>query len=81
MCCGSGSGSDLGKVLVPFPVPVPAAVPVPALVPVPDSGSILAQFSKYKNKMRNILPFQCQKQLIFQKVGRSFLIFFSNILC
>jgi hypothetical protein len=44
------------------------------LVPVPDPDNI-EQFSEKTKKIPKILPFQCQKQLISQKVGLSFFIF------
>jgi hypothetical protein len=62
VCCGSSS--DFGKVLVPIPVSVPA----------PDPRQYLAQFSK-NEKLHKILPIQCQKQLLSQKVGLLHLIF------
>jgi hypothetical protein len=65
-----GSGSSFGKVLIPFPAP--AAVPVPVQI-------IFSGFRK-TNKLHKLLPFECQKQLISQKVGFSFKIFYSFIL-
>jgi hypothetical protein len=56
---------------------------VPAPVPVPDPDIIWHSFPKTK-KLHKILTFQCQKQLISQKVGLPFLIlfyFFHYILC
>ncbi len=48
---------------------------------IPDSRSrqYLAQFPKHK-KLHKILPFECQKQLISQKVSFSLIIVFTFLL-
>jgi hypothetical protein len=63
-CCGSGYCSDFEKVLVSVPAPFP--VPVPIRI-----QTIFSSFSK-TNKLHQILPFQCQKQLISRKLASHF---------
>ncbi len=65
-----GSGSDFGKVLVPFPVPVSAP---DNPVSVPDN---LKQFSNNKNFLHN----NVKSSIISQKVGLLFLNFFFFLL-
>ncbi len=68
ICCGTGF--DFGKVFVPIPVPIPVQFRFRF-----RTQTIFSTVFK-KRKFHKVLPFQCQKQLISQKVGLSFLIFF-----
>jgi hypothetical protein len=66
ICCGSGSFSDIGKVLVPIPAPAPES----------DQDNIYCSTVFQKQKYYKFLPFNVRSSLFPRKLASHFWFFY-----